>query len=86
MKSFNPLSQVHSFQEQLEEAIQDKDPCAAQVFEDFIDQLIETYSLKTCPCCATVFDGREDYCEKCRVEAAQLRASDEQDYQSRNFL
>lgn len=84
MKSFDALSQVHSLQEQLAEAIQDKDPCAEALFEGFIADTIELYSLKTCDC-GEVYEGREDNCESCIVEAGRCRASDEKDYESRNF-
>jgi hypothetical protein len=84
MKSFNALSQIHSFQEQLADAIQDKDICAQALFEGFIEQTIELYNLKTCDC-GEVYEGREDFCTCCIVQAARLRASAEQDYQSRNF-
>ena len=84
MKSFDALSQIHSLQEQLSDAIQDRDPCAAALFEGFIADTIELYNLKTCDC-GEVYEGREDFCTCCIVQAARLRASDLADYESRNF-
>lgn len=83
MKSFNPLSQVHSLQEQLADAILDKDICAQALFEGFIDDTIELYSLKYCDCGELLEPFTE--CADCEAKWVRLRASDLKDYESRNF-